>query len=227
MDGPRQSKRSREELDVLLIDAGLRLSNASVIGLVGEDQAEFQADVLVAVAHGRDHPEIERMIAALCAVFDGLDFSTVESRARADERLKPHVPWPVSHDTHQSTFGTRRPCVCQYARQSPALQLGVAIVAAASTERPYSIGPEARRGGCRGVRARRRDTDIRLTNASVIRRAWDPTTGGARRSQPTAARRDDGLPCGGRREDDPMGARRDVVINGPVRQSAGNRGCPR
>jgi len=176
-DGPRQSKRSREELDVLLIDAGLRLGNPSVIGLVGEDQPEFQADVLVAVAHGRGHPEIERMTAALSSVFDGLDCSTVESRARADERLRPHVPWPVSQDTHQSTFGTRRPCVCQYARQSPALQLGVAIVAAASTERPYSIGPEARRGGYRGVRARRRDTGTRLTNASVIRRAWDRPRG--------------------------------------------------
>ena len=177
MDGPRQSKRSREELDVQLIDAGLRLSKASVTRLVWEHQSEFQADVLVAVAHGRDHLEIERMIAALSGVFDGLDFSTVEFRARADERRKPHVPWPVSQDTHQSTFGTRRPCVCQYARQSPPLQLGVAIVAAASTERPYSIGPEARRGGCRGVRARRRDTGTRLTNASVIRRAWDRPRG--------------------------------------------------
>jgi len=207
MGEPRQPKRSREELHALLIDAGrsilreegfgttsgnltfkkvyerverdagVRLTNASVIRRVWENQAEFQADVLVAIAQDEDRPEIERTIAALSAVFDGLDFSTVESRARADERLRPHVPWPVSQDTHQSTFGTRRPCVCQYARQSPALQLGVAIVAAASTERPYSIGPEARRGGYRGVRARRRDTGTRLTNASVIRRAWDRPRG--------------------------------------------------
>jgi hypothetical protein len=109
-DEPRQSKRSREVLDVLMIDAGrsilreegvattsanvackrvyegvdrdagLCLTNASVIRLVWENHAEFQADVLVAVAHERGRPEIERMTAALPAVFDGLDFSTVESR---------------------------------------------------------------------------------------------------------------------------------------------------
>ncbi|HEY4948005.1 MAG TPA: hypothetical protein VII19_08900 [Acidimicrobiales bacterium] len=113
MGEPRQPKRSREELHALLIDAGrsilreegfgttsgnltfkkvyerverdagVRLTNASVIRRVWENQAEFQADVLVAIAQDEDRPEIERTIAALSAVFDGLDFSTVESRARA------------------------------------------------------------------------------------------------------------------------------------------------
>ena len=101
-DEPRQSKRSGE-LDVLIIDAGrsilreegvattsanlackrvdegvdrdagLCLTNSSVIRLVWENHAEFQADVLVAVAHERGRPEIESMTAALPAVFDGLD----------------------------------------------------------------------------------------------------------------------------------------------------------
>ncbi len=113
MGESRQPKRSREELHALLIDAGrsilreegfgttsgnltfkkvyerverdagVRLTNASVIRRVWENQAEFQADVLVAIAQDEDRPEIERTIAALSAVFDGLDFSTVESRARA------------------------------------------------------------------------------------------------------------------------------------------------
>jgi hypothetical protein len=63
--------------------AGVRLTNASVIRRVWENQADFQADVLVAIAKDEGRQEAEGTVRAVEIVFGGLDLSTAESRARA------------------------------------------------------------------------------------------------------------------------------------------------
>ncbi len=62
---------------------GVRITNASVIRRVWENQADFQADVLVAIAHDEGRPEAELAVQAVAAVLDRIDLSTVESRAAA------------------------------------------------------------------------------------------------------------------------------------------------
>jgi hypothetical protein len=61
---------------------GERITNASVIRRVWENQAEFQTDVLVAVANDNARPEIGNTIDALGEVIAGLDLSTVASRSQ-------------------------------------------------------------------------------------------------------------------------------------------------
>jgi len=110
---PRQTKQTREELRAALLEAGreilleeglepgssnltfkrafdrvekktgLRLTNASVIRRVWENQADYQADVLVAIAQDEERPEAELTVRAIADVFVGIDLSTVESRAHA------------------------------------------------------------------------------------------------------------------------------------------------
>jgi hypothetical protein len=62
---------------------GVRLTNASVIRRVWANVADYQADVLVAIAHDQGRPEIDATVTALGDLFEGLDLSTEESRARA------------------------------------------------------------------------------------------------------------------------------------------------
>ena len=62
---------------------GVRLTNASVIKRVWENQADFQADVLVAIAKDEGRPEAESTVQAIATLFSDLDLSTVESRTRA------------------------------------------------------------------------------------------------------------------------------------------------
>jgi hypothetical protein len=106
----RQPKQSREELRALLLDTGrailrdegmgtgaealtfkrvfqrvehetgLRLTNASVIKRVWDNQADFQADLLVSIAADGDVSEFERTMNAVSAVFGDMDLSTVEAR---------------------------------------------------------------------------------------------------------------------------------------------------
>lgn len=64
-------------------DTGVRLTNASVIKRVWENQAAFQADVLVDIAHDEGRPEADETVRALMAVLERVDLSTVESRRRA------------------------------------------------------------------------------------------------------------------------------------------------
>jgi hypothetical protein len=64
-------------------ESGLRLTNASVIGRVWENQADYQAGVLVSIAQDRGRPEIGLTVDAVNAFFDGLDLSTPEARAYA------------------------------------------------------------------------------------------------------------------------------------------------
>ena len=113
MSGPRRPKHTRDELRVLLIetarailrdeglgtgvenltfkrvfqrverDTGLRLTNASVIKRVWDNQAEFQDDVLVAVASDEGVSEFEQTMAAVAGVIDAVDLSTEASRWEA------------------------------------------------------------------------------------------------------------------------------------------------
>jgi hypothetical protein len=64
-------------------DTGTRLTNASVIRRVWESQADFQADVLVAVAKGQSGAEIDIAEAALAPVVASIRLTTLESREQA------------------------------------------------------------------------------------------------------------------------------------------------
>ncbi len=103
---PKQSRRSREELRDLLLDVGrsvlqdeglgaltfkrvfdrldetrgIRLTNASVIRRVWRDQADFRADVLVAVALAENENEVDRTLQAVGGLLDEVDLSTPEAR---------------------------------------------------------------------------------------------------------------------------------------------------
>jgi hypothetical protein len=109
----RKAKQTREELRATLLEAGreilfeegletgsanltfkrvfervedktgLRVTNASVIRRVWDNQADYQADVLVTIAHDEGRPEADSAVQAVAAVLDGVDLSTPESRTRA------------------------------------------------------------------------------------------------------------------------------------------------
>jgi hypothetical protein len=110
----RRSRRSREELRALLVTAGrslleeeglavgagdltfkrvfghveattgVRLTNASVIRRVWENQEDFQADVLVAIASTADSSgELDRTAAVMAPLLDGFDLSSPETRMGA------------------------------------------------------------------------------------------------------------------------------------------------
>ena len=61
-------------------DTGRRLSNASVIKRIWDNQADYQADVLVAIAHDEQRPEVEDTMAAVQRVLASVDLSSVEGR---------------------------------------------------------------------------------------------------------------------------------------------------
>jgi len=109
----RRARRSRDELRNLLVETGRellaeeglqtgssnltfkrvfdrvelktgeRITNASVIRRVWEHQAEFQADVLVAVTRDQARPEAAATMEAMAAALSILDLSTAESRSDA------------------------------------------------------------------------------------------------------------------------------------------------
>ncbi len=62
---------------------GVRITNASVIKRVWENQSDFQADVLVAIAHDEARPEAGGALDAIAALLNDLDLSTSESRGLA------------------------------------------------------------------------------------------------------------------------------------------------
>lgn len=66
---------------------GIRLTNASVIKRVWENLADYQADVLVAVARDEGRPEVGGAVDAIAALFVDLDLSTPESRIRAVQEV--------------------------------------------------------------------------------------------------------------------------------------------
>jgi len=66
---------------------GVQVTNASVIRRVWENQADFQADVLVAVAQDESRPEIDLTLQAVATVLDGVDLTSVDSRLAAMREL--------------------------------------------------------------------------------------------------------------------------------------------
>ena len=61
---------------------GVRLTNASVIRRVWRDQADFRADVLVAVALDENENEVDRTLQAVRGVLEEIDRTTPEARLR-------------------------------------------------------------------------------------------------------------------------------------------------
>jgi hypothetical protein len=61
-------------------DTGLRLTNASIIRRVWDNQAEYQADVLTVIAADAGRIETANTLEAVAPVFEHLDLSTVDAR---------------------------------------------------------------------------------------------------------------------------------------------------
>jgi len=68
-------------------DTGRHLTNASVIKRIWENQADYQADVLVDIAHDEERPEVEQTLGAVQQVLGEVDLSTVEGRMRGMSEL--------------------------------------------------------------------------------------------------------------------------------------------
>ena len=66
---------------------GRHVTNASVIGRIWENQADFQADVLVAIARDQERPEVDLTLQAVSAVLNEVDLTFVESRLYALQEL--------------------------------------------------------------------------------------------------------------------------------------------
>jgi hypothetical protein len=110
---PRKPKQSRDELRALLLDTGrnilrteglgsgaegltfkrvfdrveadtgLRLTNASVIKRVWENQADYQTDVLISIASDDGREELDRTVLALVEFLGSMDLSTGDARWRS------------------------------------------------------------------------------------------------------------------------------------------------
>ena len=98
-------------------ETGRRLTNASVIRRVWDNQADFQADVLVTVAHDQDRPEVADTLAAVQSVLASADRSTPEGRLAAMSELC-RVAGAASH---------------RVIAESPSWALWVAVVTIATT----------------------------------------------------------------------------------------------
>jgi hypothetical protein len=113
MTDRRQARQTREELRALLLetgytilreeglgtgaealtfkrvfqrveeDTGIRLTNASVIRRVWENQAEFQVDVLVAIALGDYQEDVDTALDEMKPLFAAMDRSTPGTRQQA------------------------------------------------------------------------------------------------------------------------------------------------
>jgi len=68
-------------------DTGIRVTNASVIRRVWENQAEFQVDVLVAIALGEYEDDIGAALDEIQPLIAGMDRSTPEARQRSFQQL--------------------------------------------------------------------------------------------------------------------------------------------
>ncbi|MHB1518459.1 MAG: hypothetical protein ACYDDZ_07045 [Acidimicrobiales bacterium] len=73
----------KQVFDRLESDTGLRLTNASVIRRIWEDQADFQADVLAAVAAGEGVTDPRQSVDILRSRLEALDVSSSDARAKA------------------------------------------------------------------------------------------------------------------------------------------------
>jgi hypothetical protein len=78
----------KRAFDKVEADTGIRLTNASVIRRVWENQADFQADVLIEVATTGDlSGELDRTVGALTPILGAADRSTPEARMRSLSEL--------------------------------------------------------------------------------------------------------------------------------------------
>jgi hypothetical protein len=77
----------KKVFDRVEADTGVHLTNASVIRRAWKNQAEFQTDVLAAVAEDENRDEIDRTIGAVAPLLGGLDLTTVASRDTALREL--------------------------------------------------------------------------------------------------------------------------------------------
>ena len=68
-------------------DTGLRLTNASIIRRVWDNQADYQADVLVSIAADDGRMEFEYTDAAIARFLDQIDVSSDEARWRSAAEL--------------------------------------------------------------------------------------------------------------------------------------------
>jgi hypothetical protein len=73
--------------DRVRVRTGIQVTNGSVIRRIWENQAEFQADVLVAVANDLSRPELGLIFNALGPLLDEADVSDAESRARLVQQV--------------------------------------------------------------------------------------------------------------------------------------------
>jgi hypothetical protein len=77
-------KRARERVEA---DAGIQVTNASIIGRVWTSQSEFATDVLVSIAAGYSSTEIEDTLMAVAPLLADVDRSSEESRRSALREL--------------------------------------------------------------------------------------------------------------------------------------------
>ena len=68
-------------------DTGRHLTNASVIKRIWDNQADYQADVLVAIALDEERPEVEATLDSVRLVLDDVDRSTAEGRLQGMSEL--------------------------------------------------------------------------------------------------------------------------------------------
>lgn len=68
-------------------ETGVRLTNASVIQRVWENQAEFQADLLVSIALGQNHEEIDDAVTGVKPAMAAFDVATPASRSASLREL--------------------------------------------------------------------------------------------------------------------------------------------
>ena len=146
-DGPRP-RRSRDELRELVLDAGrtlllteglgngaehlsfkrvlssveetqgIRITNASVIGRIWENQAEFQLDVIRSVIDQQGDAELEDTAHAFDAVLGRLDLSTAElRRASLGELIRTTADMYLSSAT-SSTAGIQMALITYVAASS-------------------------------------------------------------------------------------------------------------
>ena len=73
--------------DRVQVRTGIQVTNGSVIKRIWENQAEFQADVLVAVANDLSRPELGLIFNALGPLLDEAVLSNPESRARPVQQV--------------------------------------------------------------------------------------------------------------------------------------------
>jgi hypothetical protein len=73
--------------DRVRVRTGIHVTNGSVIKRIWENQAEFQADVLVAVANDLSRPELGLIFNALGPLLDEADLSNPKSRARLVQQV--------------------------------------------------------------------------------------------------------------------------------------------